>query len=51
LLGTEGFPGKTMPQLESPVTGTIGYHIRPGKHDILPYDWQCFMDFADKCNK
>ena len=46
-LGKEGFPGTTMPPLETPVVGTIGYHIRPGKHDIKPYDWQCFMNFAD----
>lgn len=48
LLGRKGFPCKEMPGLEQPVTGTIGYHIRPGKHAILLYDWTCFMDFADK---
>jgi len=48
LLGTKGFPAKDFPGLEQPVTGQIGYHIRPGKHDIKPYDWKCFMNFADK---
>ena len=47
LLGKQGFPTLEFPGLEQPVTGTIGYHIRPGKHDIKPYDWKCFMDFAD----
>jgi len=47
LLGKEGFPATEFPGLEQPVTGTIGYHIRPGKHDIKPYDWKCFMNFAD----
>jgi hypothetical protein len=47
LLGKEGIPGTTMPALETPVIGTIGYHIRPGKHDIKPFDWYCFMNFAD----
>jgi hypothetical protein len=48
LLGKEGFPGKVMPELEMPIVGTIGFHIRPGKHDVKPYDWNCFMNFADK---
>jgi hypothetical protein len=47
LLGKKGFPGKEFPGLQQPVLGTIGYHIRPGAHAIKPYDWNCFMDFAD----
>jgi hypothetical protein len=47
LLGKQGFPATDFPGLEQPITGTIGYHIRPGKHDIKPYDWKCFMNFAD----
>ena len=46
-LGKEGFPADTMPPLNHPVVGTIGYHIRTGKHDVTPYDWQCYMNFAD----
>jgi hypothetical protein len=46
LLGQRGFPGKDFPDSEHPVLGTIGYHIRKGKHDITAYDWNCFMNFA-----
>ena len=37
-----------MPGLSKPVTSTIGYHIRPGKHNVTDYDWDRYMDFADR---
>jgi len=44
----DSFPTEEMPSINSPVMGRIGYHIRSGKHDLTEYDWQRYMDFADK---
>ena len=48
LLGMEGLPVKEMPEVDHPVMGTIGYHVRTGKHDLTLYDWQQYLKFADK---
>lgn len=47
LLGEEGIADLDMPGVSQPAMRSIGYHIRPGKHDITQYDWDRFMDFAD----
>lgn len=49
LLGRPGLGAKEFPKLDAPIqTGDIGYHVRSGKHNLTLYDWQRFMDFADK---
>jgi len=48
LLGLPGLGVKEMPAVDTPVGQTIGYHIRTGNHDITPYDWQQYLNFADR---
>ena len=48
MLGLEGLPAEEMPSVNQPVMGTIGYHIRTGEHDVKEYDWDQYLDFADK---
>jgi hypothetical protein len=35
------------PARDSLVKSTIGYRIRPGKHDVTADDWEAYMDFVD----
>jgi hypothetical protein len=48
LFGKEGLGVSDMPELDQPVGASIVYHIRKGKHDITAYDWEQYMNFADK---
>ena len=48
LFGRPGLGVKEMPAVNQPVGAMIGYHIRTGKHDVTAYDWEQYLDFADK---
>ena len=38
-----------LPEVDHPVHQThVGHHLRTGKHNLTPYDWHQFMDFADQ---
>lgn len=47
LLGAKGLPADKMPAVSQPSVATIGYHVRPGKHNVTDYDWDRYLDFAD----
>ena len=42
-LGTAEMPG-----INEPSENTVGYHIRPGLHGLRDYDWDQYLNFADK---
>jgi len=48
LYGLEGLPADQMPPVNQQVMGTIGYHIRSGTHDMTIFDWEQYLNFADK---
>ena len=38
-----------MPPVDTPlVVGRRAYHVRTGTHNLTPYDWDRFVDFADR---
>ena len=49
LYGKKGLVGDKWPAAEKPQQeGCVSYHLRKGKHLLAPYDWSCYMDFADR---
>jgi len=49
LYGFEAFKPDEMPALETPIMrGPMAYHIRRGVHDLTLYNWERYMDFADR---
>ncbi len=48
LYGKKGLAADKYPEPECPQqAGFISYHVRTGKHNLTPYDWHRYMDFAD----
>jgi len=48
LLGKTGLGVTAPPPVDKPVGETIGYHLRTGEHAVLPYDWEQYLNFADR---
>ncbi|MEN9678339.1 MAG: hypothetical protein RIS76_4235 [Verrucomicrobiota bacterium] len=48
LYGLPGLGVNDLPPVNQPVGGTLGYHVRTGKHALTAYDWEQYLDFADR---
>lgn len=48
-LGIRGLQTNVWPEAEHPLQeGNVAYHLRTGKHDITEYDWNNYIQFANK---
>ena len=49
LYGLETLQGSAFPHVNEPLwKGNCGYHIRTGVHDATDYDWQSYIEFANR---
>jgi hypothetical protein len=48
LLGQRGLGVSIQPPDDTPVGDTVGYHVRRGGHALATYDWERYLDFADR---
>ncbi len=47
LLQSQVLESYPMPAPGAPVMHDVGFQVHTGKHDVLPSDWDRFLDFAD----
>ena len=49
LYGYDAFVAEDLPPVNTSITSQrMGYHLREGVHDMLPFDWEQFIAFADR---
>ena len=48
LYGMKGITEENTPSVEHPVGDVVAYHVRRGGHDVTAYDWEQYLDFADR---
>lgn len=48
LFGKAGLGVEQRPAADHPVGKFIGYHLRTGAHDVMEYDWDQYLNFADQ---
>ena len=46
LFEKKGYGVNEQPAVNTPVGGSVRYHIRTGKHDVTRYDWEQYLEFA-----
>lgn len=47
LLGKHGLESESMPGVNQAIMTDVGFHYRAGKHEVLPFDWDQYLKFAD----
>jgi hypothetical protein len=49
LYGYDSFVADDLPPVNTSITTErMGYHLREGVHDMLLFDWEHFIAFADR---
>jgi len=48
LYGKAGITDANMPALDHSIGDTVAYHERRGGHDVTAYDWEQYLNFADR---
>lgn len=48
LYGFKGLGTYKPPLVYQPIMNSLGCHIRESVHVLTVYDWNCYLDFADK---
>ena len=48
LFGLRALEENNQPSPDKSVGDQISYHIRTGKHDVTDFDWEQYLDFADR---
>ena len=48
LFDKKGVGVDAQPPIDHPVGDAIGYHVRTGKHDVTAFDWNQYLNFADR---
>lgn len=46
LFNKKGVTSDVMPEIHTPIHQSVAYHIREGKHDVTPYDWEQYIKWA-----